>query len=583
MSQVCLYNCSQNSFETSEVFPFFIGTDPDVDCRLDGLGIEGKHCQITNDGRITVSALLPGKLEINGNPVQTITLDEDVPYPMLIGATCFFVVSTKDAQQWGESATQWTWLAFNGDQEISASMRLPQLLQTFQGDAESGNISLKPTGFHQGFPLDILSQSKHGNSVVNSPAMSTNSGPAMSGASGPKNQGAYTCPWCWWKFEAEDVKWVANHPALKGDPLLGADSYLRFLPNRFTGLKALDAKGNECSEIACPHCHFVIPMTMLRVPQHLISLVGDAQSGKSYLMTVMTKMLTDSLATYYDGYYEDATPGINAAIRDMIRTMFSASNINEGLFLQKTKLEGEMYHRLKRNGEDRMVLLPKPFIFHVSSGRSKGMNLVYYDNAGEHFQPGMDSSENPAAQHVASASGILFLFDPFNNIDFRRAMKCQRNDDPQFDQKVTGDVMAIMSEMKNRIQKITGESRLKAPLAFIVGKYDAWGGSLLPEGKQFFESKTLGGLNAHAIQHNSDLTREILMQHCPGVAKMAESLSDTVTFFPVSSFGSPAHRVEFPDGTKMNIPDPEQLNPFLVDAPILWLISRFDPALVPCN
>jgi len=373
---------------------------------------------------------------------------------------------------------------------------------------------------------------------------------------------------------------VANHPALKGDPLLGGDAYLRFLPNRFAGHKALDVKGNECSEIACPHCHHVVPMTMLRCPQHLISLVGDAQSGKSYLMTVMTKCLTDTLATNFDGFYEDATPAGNASLRDMIRMLFGASSIQDGAFLQKTKLDGEMYHRLKRNGEDREVLLPRPFIFHFSSSKHKGANLVYYDNAGEHFQPGSDSSENPAAQHVAAASGILFLFDPFNDVDFKRAMRKNPTEDPQFDQNVTGDIMAIMSEMKNRIQKISGQEKLKAPLAFIVGKYDAWGGSLLPNGQQFYDSRVPGSLNARAIQHNSDLTHKILMQHCPGVARMAESLSEDVVFFPVSAFGSPAHKVQQIDGTKMNIPDPAQLKPFLVDVPILWLMSRFAPDIV---
>jgi hypothetical protein len=140
--------------------------------------------------------------------------------------------------------------------------------------------------------------------------------------------------------------------------------------------------------------------------------------------------------------------------------------------------------------------------------------------------------------------------------------------------------MAIMSEMKNRIQKISGQEKLKAPLAFIVGKYDAWGGSLLPNGQQFYDSRVPGSLNARAIQHNSDLTHKILMQYCPGVARMAESLSEDVVFFPVSAFGSPAHKVQQIDGTKMNIPDPAQLKPFLVDVPILWLMSRFAPDIV---
>jgi len=395
------------------------------------------------------------------------------------------------------------------------------------------------------------------------------------------NTGDYTCPWCWWKFEAKNVKWVATHPALKGDPLLGRDSYLRFIPNSFSGQKALDSQGGECTEIACPHCHNEVPLTMLRLPQHLISLVGDAQSGKSYLLTVMTKVLQDSLVRNYGTFLEDATPKANASIREMIRTLFGANSINEGMHLQKTKLDGEMYHRLKRNGEGREILLPRPFIFHMKNNSSDAMNMVFYDNAGEHFQPGSDSTENPSAQHVAKAGGLMFLFDPFNNIDFKKAMKSVHTGDPQFDKPVFGDVVAIMSEMKKRIKDITGEDRLKAPLAFIVGKYDAWGASLLKEGEQFYETNTESCLSAAAIHHNSNIVRRILMEKCPGVLGVAESLSDTVMFFPVSSFGAPARKAVMADGNEMTIPDPETLNPFLVDAPILWLMNRINPKMIP--
>ena len=79
-----------------------------------------------------------------------------------------------------------------------------------------------------------------------------------------------------------------------------------------------------------------------------------------------------------------------------------------------------MYVRLPRYG--RIVALPKPFIYSVGSEpgpKSRCCSLIFYDNAGEHFQPGRDSADSPGAQHVASSAGIMFLFDPFNNPDFR--------------------------------------------------------------------------------------------------------------------------------------------------------------------
>ena len=138
-----------------------------------------------------------------------------------------------------------------------------------------------------------------------------------------------------------------------------------------------------------------------------------------------------------------------------------------------------------------------------------------------------------------------------------------------------------MSEMKSRIQKITGSNRFKSPVAFVVGKYDAWGGALLQEGEHFYQPVSEGCISQQALDHNSNLTRKILMEVCPQVAKLAESLSDEVRFFPVSSFGAPACQFTASDGKQMKIPDPEKLDPFLVDSPLLWLMNRFDPNLVP--
>ena len=583
MPEVCLFDCVQGSFSSSGNFPYFLGSDPDVDCRIEGA--EGKHCQIVNNGSLVISSIA-GRLELDGKAVSELVLKEETPYPFVLGSQCYIVIATANSKNWNVSVSNWKWKATRDGQAMGGAMPLAQLLLSLQGNPDASNAVIKPEGLSQGFKYSDMVQSGSG---ASGGGTVTASNPPSVKSSGVKNAGAHSCPWCWWKFDSADVKWVANHPALKGDPLLGIDAYLRFVPNRFSGHKALDSKGNECSDIACPHCHQVIPVNMLRVPQHLVSIVGDAQSGKSYFLTVMTKVVSDKLASNYDGFFEDATPGANAAVRDMINHLFGAMSLQDGMFLQKTKLDGEMYHKLKRNGEDRQLLLPKPFIFHARSSRSKGCNLVFYDNAGEHFQAGTDSSENPSAQHVASAAGVVFLFDPFNNLDFRRAMMRAPTTDPQFAMKPTGDVVAIMSEMKNRIAKITGSERFKSPVAFIVGKYDAWGSSLVPEGQQFYDPSAEGSLSNYAVQHNSDLTKQILMKNCPAVTRMAESLGEEVVFFPVSSFGAPAVKVELPpaegaeQGEKMNVPDPATLNPFLVDVPILWLMSKFDPSLVPSH
>src|SRR5258706_4671365 len=79
-----------------------------------------------------------------------------------------------------------------------------------------------------------------------------------------------------------------------------------------------------------------------------------------------------------------------------------------------------------------MVRLPRPFTFKLS-GRDpeREASIVYYDNAGEHFEPTRNSADSPGAQHIAAASGIFLLFDPLHNAEFRRRLSDVA--DPQLD------------------------------------------------------------------------------------------------------------------------------------------------------
>lgn len=69
------------------------------------------------------------------------------------------------------------------------------------------------------------------------------------------------CSACLVRFQLEDVKSVATHPSLKGDPLLGQEAFLRFIPdagNMMPDGKIKDAKGSVCTQTACPECHQIL-------------------------------------------------------------------------------------------------------------------------------------------------------------------------------------------------------------------------------------------------------------------------------------------------------------------------------------
>jgi hypothetical protein len=368
---------------------------------------------------------------------------------------------------------------------------------------------------------------------------------------------------------------LAVHDSLRGDPVLGEDAQQRFLATRFNNAgQALDAMGLPSSEVACPHCRRKLPPSFLGMPHHIISLVGDQSAGKSYFLSVLTKVLPATLYRDFGIVFQDSDPTGNAPVNDMRKALFGAQTPAQAK-LAKTVFEGAMYERLPRQG--RMAALPRPFVYTLEpeDKTRERCALIFYDNAGEHFQPGVNIVEQPGAQHVASAAGIIFLFDPFNSPEFRRAIRDTQ--DPQLEKPVVDQQDIILAEMRTRIQMIRnlrpGEP-INTPVAFVVGKCDVW--LQLLNGKPLCEPLREGKLDRTAVEENSDTIRELTHRLCPPVVANAEALSTNVMFFAASSFGHTPLKI----GPGEYVPDPAKLQPMHVEVPLLWILSQICPPLV---
>ena len=309
------------------------------------------------------------------------------------------------------------------------------------------------------------------------------------------------------------------------------------------------------------------------MPHHIISLVGDQSAGKSYFLSVLTKVLPATLYREFGIVFQDSDPTGNAPVNDMRKTIFGAQSPSQAK-LAKTVFEGAMYERLPRQG--RMVALPRPFVYTLAAEDKtrERCALIFYDNAGEHFQPGVNIVEQPGAQHVASAAGIMYLFDPFNSPEFRQILHDTK--DPQLEKPVVDQQDIILAEMRARIQMIrnlrSGEN-IQTPVAFVVGKCDVW--LHLLNGKPLRDTVLDGKLDIAAVEENSSVVRAIMYQLCPAVVANAEALSSNVMFFAASSFGHTPIKI----GPGEYVPDPAKLQPSFVEVPLLWILSQVCPAL----
>ena len=398
------------------------------------------------------------------------------------------------------------------------------------------------------------------------------------------------CPHCWTSFSLKEVNYIAKHIDLIGDPILGPEAQLRFLPTAFNSQGyALDAKGMVCQEMACPTCHLRIPEPCIQLPNHAYSIVGAPASGKSYYLTSMVWQLRKTLSADFDWNMNDTDEVFNSVVNEYEQLLFLNLNSDVNVSLPKTELQGNNYsNQVILNGMN--VDLPLPFIFTLTPmGTNQradncGMkNFVLYDNAGEHFEPGRDQVTNLATQHLIHADSITFLYDPLK--DSRFSASCNQAD-PQLRQQGNGrNQLILLNEMITRIRKYLGmgiKEKYNKPLIVVIPKYDTWE-SIFPfplrelEFIYYNSEKMCSYLNVGVVMAVSFMMREVLTKVAPDLVATSENFFESVYFIPMSALGSIPER----DAHNVIGIKPSKISPVWAEVPMLlqfWL-SGMIPAV----
>ncbi|MCS7304554.1 MAG: hypothetical protein NZ602_05530 [Thermoguttaceae bacterium] len=404
------------------------------------------------------------------------------------------------------------------------------------------------------------------------------------------------CPHCWESFAPEDILWVSQHPDLLGDERLGPEAQQRFLPTRFDlQCRALDARGMACHELACPFCHLPVPRAFLESEAFFLSVLGSPTCGKTYFLASLTWRLRTFLPTRFALSFTDADPILNDRLHRYESQQFLNPNPDALVLLEKTETSGDLYHSV-RYGELTTYYL-KPFLFlvqptegHVNASRAALASriLCIYDNAGESFLPGADTAMTPVTRHLARSGAIYFLFDPTQDVRFRRAC-AGKSQDPQmvprtwllpresFIRQET-----ILNEATQRIRRYTGmaqTARHDKPLFIIVTKYDAWQALLpeLPNPWAQMPNSNLYAIRWDLIQKVSQQLRGLLMELSPEIVGLAESFASQVVYLPISATGC-APEVD-PEKQTQGF-RPRNLRPIWVEVPLVYLMSRWMKGLV---
>lgn len=614
-SYLCILDCLSGTRGVVQKSPFVVGSLPSADFQLSGPAAPQVLCTIVREGgRFEISMVTPAI--VNGSATEAFHSKGGDEHSLVAPGGLLALKHTDQAEAWLNQGRAMSWNVYDsGIHDWIGPFGTQQLGSWIArlGEGARKKLILVPAGMEEvGFfvrdvqemlsltpPQKPVEQQawfrKHSDDSAEAPRqerLRTQSQPPplhqqqrlqeKEAEAAPINSeyGEFTCPICWFKFDRGDAMNIAVHNSLRGDSMLGEEQMQRFHATRFNDRgQALDAMGLATSDLACPHCRRKMPPGFMDLPHHIFSIVGAPSSGKSYYLSVLVKVLQNSLFQNFGITFRDADPSENVILTQMKTQLFSASSPQDA-FLAKTDLEGALYETLPRQG--RKVRLPKPFIFKVSrpDALENGFSVVFYDNAGEHFEPTSNSADSPGAQHIAVASGIFFLFDPLHNTEFRR--KLEGLADPQVNNHRLDQQDVILAETEVRIKSLLGldsRQRVATPMAVMVGKCDTWlhllgAEPLLPAVKD-------GVVSLANIAANSKRIRALLMEICPVILANAEAISSNVCYFAISPLGCSPVEFTDRDGYTRIGPDPQHIKPRHVDVPTLWVLSQVAPGMIP--
>lgn len=443
---------------------------------------------------------------------------------------------------------------------------------------------VQPAAEPAGLPVvQPVIQSAVGGTFVQS---SINPVPLENAVSGRISDNLRICPHCGTPYDTGKINYISVHPDLIGDPLLGADAPRRFLPEKFNAQGyAIDAGGMVCKEMACPHCHQRIPDACCQLPGCTFSIVGAPSCGKSYFMTAMIWQLRNVLASKFDFSLQDTDEQLNSVLNEYEKLLFLNRDRQKPVSLPKTEEYGANYSNTVFVNNMQLDL-PRPFIFtlipqdsNLQWSHDDMTNVIFYDNAGEHFAPGKDTISNLATQHLVHSQSVTFLFDPLQ--DARMVEMCS-SEDPQLTKGYSSNQLVLFNEMVSRIRKYTGlglREKCSKTLIVVIPKYDAWQKMFpcdLRETPFVYYSRSCmqNFLDIGVITAVSFQLREMLVKLLPDVVSMCESCFESVYFVPVSSLG---HTPELQDSTIAI--KPGDIAPVWAEVPAL--IQFYNSGLIP--
>lgn len=391
-----------------------------------------------------------------------------------------------------------------------------------------------------------------------------------------------TCPYCYNKFENDDVEYQCENieRSVDGTPKCPEEADKRFndhwgipvesrhfFKGKPFGLFSSEPKPSKCdkcgkqsSRFVCPHCHNWLPTDMIKDGAEIISIVGAPNSGKTvYFFNLMRQLqkkassLGISVTVQDEG--PDPTKKTSVIYKGMVKKMYEDNELPP----KTPVIEGER---------------PIPLIFKVSNEKAgkkggKSIYIVFYDTPGEAFQD--REQMDRMADHVSNSAGILLFIDPYNIKKLTGTLQSASKE-----KIVTGSELENENVLNSLLQKVKEKESEDKPFAIVFSKIDAVLDGLSAE--------RAGGLATILdLDRNSSFlkTKKFNLSEIDQISNALEEMSEewdveyiksqvnekykeeNIKMFAVSSLGSQ------PKDSRIT-----NLNPYRVMDPLIWILYK---------
>jgi ABC-type dipeptide/oligopeptide/nickel transport system ATPase component len=378
------------------------------------------------------------------------------------------------------------------------------------------------------------------------------------------------CPFCFRRVDTSRLAYQCSNRGLKECTLAEDEKRKALTLSNALSYRTFDAPpgkaepicpdcGSVATRRACPQCHTAVPIDFVDSDSPMIGIVGSKGSGKTVLMTVLTKQLREVVGKRFGAAVRMATDNPDGA---------------QGVDAYKATREAALYEgrSLPAGTNQNAATRRSPLVLvwqgmqtrKLGGSRRTSTILSFVDTAGEDLT---DLDTTFTLRYLTVCDGLIVALDPFALPGARSRLNLPRAA-VQSQDGVPLEVVERITEVLRNELRVKKKGKIKLPVAVVFTKIDAFF-DVMDRGNPIMSAPSKAPaypkVEGEAVHEH---VRALLHEWDAGDIDIHMQLNYAdFRFFAVSALGAE------PDYAAQSVA-PGGVRPHRVEDPILWLLAK---------